>query len=109
GACRDAGPKGARAAGPACTGAALGGVRVVSPWLTRGRGPADAPARLVCFHSMGVGASLFTAFLLNPPAGCDVLAVQTPGRENRQSEPVVESVGQLADQIAPPIAPLFDR
>lgn len=87
----------------------LDGIQTVSPWLIRGRGRADAPARLVCFHSMGVGASLFTAFLLNPPTDCDVLAVQTPGRENRQAEPVVANVDQLADLIAPQIAPLFDR
>ena len=44
---------------------------------------------------MGVGASLFTNFLLNPPDDYDILAVQTPGRENRMAEPVAESVDQL--------------
>src|SRR5690349_12950775 len=58
---------------------------------------------------MGVGQSLFTTFLLNPPEECDIVAVQTPGRENRLAEPVVESVDELADQIVPHLLPLFDR
>jgi acyl transferase domain-containing protein/NADPH:quinone reductase-like Zn-dependent oxidoreductase/surfactin synthase thioesterase subunit/NADP-dependent 3-hydroxy acid dehydrogenase YdfG len=91
------------------TVADLEGVHVLNPWLIRGRSDADAPVRLICFHSMGVGASLFTSFLLNPPRDCDMLAIQTPGRETRQAEPVVESVDQLADAIAPQLQSLFDR
>src|SRR5205823_1415922 len=92
---------GVKDAGPgssAFTLADLEGVHLVNPWLIRGRASADAPLRLVCFHSMGVGASLFTNFLLHPPAGYDILAVQTPGRENRHAEPVVESVAELVEQ-----------
>ena len=89
--------------------AQLEGVKVLNPWLIRGGGNADAPIRLICFHSMGVGASLFTKFLLAPPDDCDILAVQTPGRENRMTEPVAESVDQLVDQIVPQLLPLFDR
>jgi surfactin synthase thioesterase subunit len=89
--------------------AEMDGVQILNPWLIRGRGPTDAPIRLICFHSMGVGASLFTNFLLNPPADYDILAVQTPGRENRMAEPVAESVDQLAEQIVPQLLSLFDR
>jgi len=85
------------------------GVQVLSPWLIRGAGDPDAPVRLFCFHSMGVGASLFTRFLLNPPEDYDILAVQTPGREERMAEPVAESVKELVDQIVPNLLPLFDR
>ena len=91
------------------TVADLEGVRVLSPWLIRGRGDVNAPCRLICFHSMGVGASLFTKFLLDPPGDYDILAVQTPGRENRIAEPVAESIDQLADQIVPQLLPFFDR
>jgi surfactin synthase thioesterase subunit/NADPH:quinone reductase-like Zn-dependent oxidoreductase/aryl carrier-like protein len=89
--------------------AEMEGIRVLDPWLVRGRGPADAPCRLVCFHSMGAGASLFTNFLLHPPGDCDILAVQTPGRENRSAEPVAESVDALAEHLTPRLLPLFDR
>ena len=87
----------------------LEGVHVLNPWLIRGSGNSHAPCRLICFHSMGVGASLFTNFLVNPPEGYDILAVQTPGRENRLAEPALESVGELVDRIVPQLLPLFDR
>lgn len=91
------------------TVADLEGIRVLNPWLIGGRGDGNAPVRLICFHSMGVGASLFTKFLLDPPSPYDVLAVQTPGRENRRAEPVLESVDALADQLVPHLLPLLDR
>jgi surfactin synthase thioesterase subunit len=87
----------------------LDGVHIINPWLIRGAGNADAACRVICFHSMGVGASLFTRFLLNPPNEYDIFAVQTPGRENRMSERAVETVDELVDQIAPLLWPLFDR
>ena len=73
---------GAAQSSSASTTFALGeleGVRILNPWLIRGRGAVAAPMRLICFHPMGVGASLFTNFLLNPPKAYDILAVQTPG------------------------------
>ncbi|MFL5245248.1 MAG: SDR family NAD(P)-dependent oxidoreductase [Gemmataceae bacterium] len=91
------------------TVADLEGVRVLSPWLIRGCGRSDAPTRLICFHSMGTGASLFTKFLMEPPADYDILAVQTPGRENRIAEPVGDNIDSLADYIVPHLLPLFDR
>ena len=102
-------PQDASRAATAFTLADLDGVRVINPWLIRGNCQADAPVRLICFHSMGVGASLFTRFLLNPPDDHDILAVQTPGRENRMAEPVVASIDELVDQIVPHLLPLFDR
>ena len=101
--------KDAAAGATSFTLADLEGVRVLNPWLIRGSGRADASNRLICFHSMGVGASLFTKFLLQPPRGYDIVAVQTPGRENRLAEPVVESLDALVEQIAPQLLPLFDR
>ncbi len=84
-------------------------INVLNPWLIRGAGNPDAPCRLVCFHSMGVGASLFTKFLLKPPDDYDILAVQTPGRENRMTDQVAETVEELVEQITPLLRPLFDR
>ncbi len=96
-------------ASPAFTLADMEDIQVLNPWLIRGCSPPDAPFRLICFHSMGVGASLFTKFLVHPPEHYEILAVQTPGRENRMAEAVLESVEDLADQIVPMLTPLFDR
>lgn len=66
------------------------GLTVLSPWFVRGT-PAKSPSpRLVCFHSMGANASLFAPFLLHPPEGLDVAAVQLPGRDTRADEAVEE-------------------
>src|ERR1043165_3106088 len=96
-------------AAPRFTVADLPGIQIVNPWLIRGKSDADAPCRLICFHPMGVGVSFFTKFLLHPPADYDILAVQTPGRETRAHEPVLESVAALVEQIVPAIQPLLDR
>lgn len=102
-------PQDASRAAADFTLADLDGVHVINPWLIRGDCNANAPVRLICFHSMGVGASLFTKFLLNPPDDYDILAVQTPGRENRKSESIVESVNELVDLIVPQLRPFFNR
>jgi NADPH:quinone reductase-like Zn-dependent oxidoreductase/surfactin synthase thioesterase subunit len=105
----DVGAKQAGEGSASFTLADLEGVQILNPWLIRGLGNPNAPVRLICFHSMGVGASLFTRFLLNPLDDYDILAVQTPGREERIAEPVAESVTELVDQIVPNLRPLFDR
>lgn len=104
-----AGAATARSSSASFTLADMDDVQILNPWLIRGAGDPDARCRLICFHSMGVGASLFTKFLLNPPEEYDILAVQTPGRENREAEPALESVDELVEQIVPYLLPLFDR
>ncbi|KAE8351975.1 polyketide synthase [Aspergillus coremiiformis] len=73
-----------------------GGLSALSPWFIRGKG---SGARVVCFHSMGTGASLFTPFLMDPPEGLDPVAVQLPGRETRADEACVTSVLEIVQQI----------
>lgn len=84
-------------------------VEQLTPWLVRGKGDRATGTRLFCFHSMGVGASLFTRFLIDPPQGYDVFAVQTPGRENRAGEPAADRVEQLVDEIVKQLEPWLDR
>jgi acyl transferase domain-containing protein/NADPH:quinone reductase-like Zn-dependent oxidoreductase/surfactin synthase thioesterase subunit len=81
----------------------------LTPWLVRGKGERVGQTRLFCFHSMGVGASLFTRFLIDPPKGYDIFAIQTPGRENRVAEPAMDRVEQLVDQIVRQLEPWMDR
>ncbi len=81
----------------------------VSPWLIRGNSDPDANVRLFCFHSMGVGASLYTRFLMDPPAGYDIFAIQTPGRENRAQEPALDTVDSLVAEIIRELTPWLDK
>ncbi|RDA91998.1 hypothetical protein CP533_6042 [Ophiocordyceps camponoti-saundersi (nom. inval.)] len=77
------------------------GIYPVSPMFVRGKPPrSEGLAKLICFHSMGTGASLFAHFLTDPPAGFDVSAVQLPGRENRSDEPCPQDAFVVAEEIA---------
>ncbi|KAH8802950.1 Alpha/Beta hydrolase protein [Xylogone sp. PMI_703] len=76
------------------------GLHAVSKWLVRGNiSPKEPRARLVMFHSMGIGASLFAPWLLDPPAGLDPIAVQLPCRENRHNEPMPTDMSELVAGI----------
>lgn len=84
-------------------------IEAIGKWLLRSRGCSEPAVRIICFHSMGVGASLFTHFLMNPAESIEVIAVQTPGRENRTGEPIIEKFDELIDSIYPQIQPFLDR
>src|SRR5262249_34897792 len=85
------------------------GARQLSPWLIRGRSTGNERRRRLCVPSMGVGASFFTHFWLNPPADTDIVAVQLPGRENRADEPFLQSVEDIVGQLDAQLSPLADR
>jgi acyl transferase domain-containing protein/NADPH:quinone reductase-like Zn-dependent oxidoreductase/surfactin synthase thioesterase subunit/NAD(P)-dependent dehydrogenase (short-subunit alcohol dehydrogenase family) len=109
GATDDASAAGAASETEADSGADQPEWAIVNPWLVRGHGAEAAPARLICFHSMGVGASLFTRFLVNPPKDLEVLAVQLPGRENRRGEKVPARVDEIVDALLPALGPWLDK
>ncbi|WTG93975.1 thioesterase domain-containing protein [Kitasatospora sp. NBC_01560] len=69
----------------------------------------DAPSRLVCFPHAGGSASYFLDWSAALSPFADVLAVQYPGRQNRFGEPVIESIGALADRIHEALLPWADR
>jgi surfactin synthase thioesterase subunit len=85
------------------------GLETVSPWLVRPSHPETDKMRLFCFHSLGVGASLFTPFLTDPSICLQPFAIQTPGRETRRSEPVLTSFSALVAGVVAAILPLIDR
>jgi len=85
------------------------GAKKLSPWLIRGASVGDESKRIICFHSMGVGASLYTHFLLDPPADTDLLAIQLPGRENRSSEPTMQSADEIVENLITQLTPYLDR
>jgi acyl transferase domain-containing protein/surfactin synthase thioesterase subunit/NADPH-dependent curcumin reductase CurA/NADP-dependent 3-hydroxy acid dehydrogenase YdfG len=85
------------------------GLKTASPWLV---GPSHSETdqmRLICFHSLGVGASLFTPFLIDSSIGLEAFALQTPGHETRRSEPVLTSFSELVEGAVAAILSLIDR
>ena len=68
-------------------------------WIRRYHPKPDAPVRLVCLPHAGGAAPAYrpTSAAMSPAV--EVLAVQYPGRQERRTEPLIESVGGLADEL----------
>jgi surfactin synthase thioesterase subunit len=69
------------------------------PWLRTYHPVAPDAPFLVCFPHAGGSASFFFSLsrLLTPNTG--VLAVQYPGRQDRNREPLIDNVPELADRV----------
>ncbi|MDT0615639.1 thioesterase II family protein [Streptomyces lancefieldiae] len=77
-------------------------------WLRRYHPAPQARVRLACLPHAGGSASYFAPVARSLAPGIDVLAVQYPGRQDRLSEPPVDTVEALADLIAPVLLPYAD-
>ncbi|MEU9124693.1 alpha/beta fold hydrolase [Streptomyces sp. NPDC048506] len=68
-------------------------------WLRRYQ-PRAAPAvRLVCFPHAGGSATSFLPFVRTLPDQVEVLAVQYPGRQDRRSDPLIDTVEGLVEPL----------
>jgi surfactin synthase thioesterase subunit len=78
-------------------------------WVRRFHPSGEDGVRLVCFPHAGGSASYFfpTSQALAP--GIETLAMQYPGRQDRRSEPCVESIPELADRAFEALRPWEDR
>ncbi|QHC22327.1 thioesterase II family protein [Streptomyces sp. GS7] len=78
-------------------------------WIRRFRPADDAPCGLVCFPHAGGSATFYfpVAQALSPQL--DVLAVQYPGRQDRLSEPCLEDIHEVADQVTAALEPWTGR
>lgn len=65
--------------------------------------------KLIMMHSMGAAASMFAYFLYDQPAGCDVYAVQLPGREDRSAEAPYVALPKLLDDLEGALLPLIQN
>lgn len=79
------------------------------PWLIYRRELAGAKLRLFCFPYGGGGASVYTTWQKDLPAGVEVCPVQTPGRENRFAEPPLTRIPELVDRLVEVVSPFLDR
>lgn len=64
-----------------------------------------APVALVCFPHAGGSASYFLAFGRSAPAWLDVWAVQYPGRQDRRTEPLIDTEPELTAHIVRAMTP----
>ncbi|GAA0421377.1 alpha/beta fold hydrolase [Streptomyces luteireticuli] len=78
-------------------------------WIRRFQPRPDAGVRLVCLPHAGGSASFFFPMAKAMPEGVDVLSVQYPGRQDRRSEPLIDNIPDLADQVYAALLPWTDR
>ena len=75
-----------------------------SAWIRRFHPAPSATARLVCFPHAGGSASYFHPVSAALSPSVEVLAVQYPGRQDRYTEPPVDDLFVLADQLVEVLA-----
>ncbi|MFI9802950.1 thioesterase II family protein [Streptomyces sp. NPDC052301] len=80
-----------------------------SAWIRRFHPRPDSRVRLVCLPHAGGSASFYFPLSRSMPDSVDVLCVQYPGRQDRRSEPLLDSVPALADRIHEALRPWTDR
>jgi surfactin synthase thioesterase subunit len=89
-----------------------------SPWVRRlSPSPARGGPRLLCFPHAGGAASYFAPLARALPAstdadagaGIEVLGLQYPGRQDRLSEPALDSIPALVEAIVPELRGWLDR
>ncbi|WP_035845798.1 thioesterase II family protein [Kitasatospora azatica] len=79
------------------------------PWIRRYHPSPEAAVRLVCFPHAGGSGTFYFPVSAAMPTSVEVLAVQYPGRQDRRSEPSIEDIAPLADQIFDALQAWTDR
>ncbi|GIG56649.1 thioesterase [Longispora fulva] len=72
------------------------------------RYPATAPLglRLVCLPHAGGTATFFHSWPAGLPADVETLAVRYPGRQDRFTEPLIDTMSEMADRVTEALLPL---
>lgn len=78
-------------------------------WVRRYRHAPDAPVQLVCLPHAGGAAGYFRTMALRLFPAVEVLAVQYPGRQDRNGEPCVGDFAELTARTVAALRPMIDR
>jgi medium-chain acyl-[acyl-carrier-protein] hydrolase len=82
-----------------------------SPWFvswTKQRQD-GARFRLFCFHSSGSTAGMFRPWCKPLSPAVELMAMQLPGREGRQDEALIYSIGEVTAALIAVLPPLLDK
>lgn len=71
-----------------------------NPWFVHHNRTATARLRLFCFHHSGGTAAFFRGWKDALPPEVELIAIQLPGRETRNSEPFITNMNTVVKQIA---------
>lgn len=89
-------------------GGSVGG-SVSGSWVRRFHPAPDRPVRVVFLPHAGGSASYYFPFSQSLSALADVLSIQYPGRQDRLTEPLIDNVTGLADDITAELLSWLDR
>ncbi|WP_103528601.1 thioesterase II family protein [Streptomyces sp. SM12] len=78
-------------------------------WVRRFHPAPEAPVRLLCLPHAGGSASYFFPVSQRLSPRVEALAVQYPGRQDRRTEPCLDSVEALADRLVEVVGPWQDK
>ncbi|MFI1017868.1 thioesterase II family protein [Streptomyces sp. NPDC020965] len=78
-------------------------------WIRRFFPSPDAAVQLICLPHAGGSAPFYRPVAQALSPRIEVLAVQYPGRQDRRHEPMVDNLGELADQVSAAVLDSVDR
>ncbi|MBB5158698.1 thioesterase II family protein [Saccharopolyspora phatthalungensis] len=78
-------------------------------WFRRYHNGPDAEIGLVCFPHAGGAANFYLPMSTALSTTTQVLSVQYPGRQDRHTEPLIDDIHRLADEVFEAFRPLADR
>lgn len=78
-------------------------------WIRSFHPAAGSHTRLFCFPYAGGAASYYFPFSARLTPGIEVRAIQYPGRQDRRTEPCIESIPELADIVADAVIDSIDE
>jgi len=77
-------------------------------WAPAFRTRPNAESRLFCLPYAGTGATIYSGWQRELPAGVEVVAIHLPGREARLREPSFRRLEPLLDALADVLSPCLD-
>ncbi len=81
----------------------------INRWVTIPRPIANARLRLFCFPYAGGTSQIYRSWYTELPAEVETCTIQLPGHGNRLTEPLINRLTPLLDDLTPSLRPFLDK
>ena len=75
-------------------------IRLMSGWFVPFKYNKNSYIRLFCFHYGGGSASAYREWAKDLIDYVDLIAIQLPGRESRFSEPLLDNISDIVNELS---------